>query len=148
MKKSALALITTGLMALTLHAQAVKESDLPQAEQDHLKAARNAAYKADPAVKQLGVDAKKARRDAMIKADPSVAPILDQCMPLSGPAAVKSADLPPADKAKYDAAKKAADKANPAIKEQEAAAKKAVYAAAVKTDPTVAPIVKKLTSSN
>jgi hypothetical protein len=148
MKKSALALITTGLMALSLHAQAVKESELPQAEQDHLKAARNAAYKADPSVKQMGVDARKARRDAMIKADPSVAPILDQCMPLSGSASIKSADLPPADKAKYDAAKKASDKANPALKAQEAAAKKAVYAAAVKADPTVAPIVNKIAPAN
>jgi len=135
-------------MALSLHAQAVKESELPQAEQDHLKAARNAAYKADPSVKQLGVDAKKARRDAMIKADPSVAPILDQCMPLSGSASIKSADLPPADKAKYAAAKKASDKANPALKAQEAAAKKAVYAAAIKADPTVAPIVNIIAPAN
>ena len=136
------------LSALSLHAQAVKESDLSQDEQTHLKNARNAAYKADPALKQMALNARQARRDAMIKADPSVAPILDKCMPLSGSASVKSADLPTDEKAKYNAAKKASDQANPGLKTAEDAAKKAAYAAMVKTDPTVAPIVSKLTAGN
>jgi len=132
------------LLSLPLHAQAMKESDLPQDEQDHLKTARNAAYKADPAVKQKQADAKQYRRDAMIKADPAVAPILDKCMPVSGPAQMKSNDLPADEKAKYDAAKKAADKADPTIKEKEAAAKKDLYDAMIKVDATVKSIIDKI----
>lgn len=148
MKSSRIAVALIALSALSLHAQAVKESELPQDEQTHLKDARNAAYKADPSLKQMALNARQARRDAMIKADPSVATILDKCMPLSGAASVKSSDLPPEEKAKYNAAKKASDQANPRLKAGEDAAKKAVFAAAVKADPTIAPIVSKLTSGN
>jgi hypothetical protein len=144
MKTRNLLILLTSLLVLPLSAQTMKESDLPQDEQDHLKAARNAAYKADPAIKQMQADTKQARRDAMVKADPSVAPILDKSMPLSGPAQVKAADLPVDEKAKYDAARKAADKADPTLKQREAAAKQSLYEAMVKVDASVQSIVSKV----
>ena len=142
-KSSALLLF---LLAVSVQAQAVKESDLPANEKAQLTAARNAAYKADPSLKQLGLEARTAYRDAMIKIDSSVAPILDKVMPVSGPA-MKSSELPAEDQAKYKAAQKAADAADPSLKQKSKAAKQAIYDGAVKADPSVKPIVDKVNPS-
>ena len=144
-KRNLLLTVTlTGLLASSLNAQAVKEADLPANEKAQISAARSAASKADPALKQQGIDAKQARRDAMIKADPSVAPILDKVMPVSGPAAVKTSELSAEDSAKYKAAYKASDAADPSIKQKDKAAKQAMRDAMIKADPAVAPILDKI----
>jgi hypothetical protein len=134
------------LLAASVQAQAVKEADLPANEKAQLTAARAGAYKADPMLKQLNIDSRIAYRDAMIKVDSSVAPILDKVMPVSGPA-MKSSELPAEDQAKYKAAYKAADAADPSLKQKSKAAKQAVFEAAIKADPSVKPIVDKVNPS-
>jgi hypothetical protein len=140
-----IAIILTGLLASTLNAQAVKEADLPANEKAQLVEARKAALKADPALKQLTIDAKQAKRDAIIKADPSVALILDNVMPVKGPPIVKVGELPAEDLAKFKAAMKAS-KADPSVSQKEMAAKQAMRDAMIKADPAVAPILDKLST--
>ena len=111
---------------------------------DQLKAAKNAAYKADPTLKQMGIDYKTAYRDAMIKIDPTLTEILDKVMPVSGPAAMKTTELSADDQTKYKSAYKAAEAADPSLKQKSKAAKQAIYDGAIKADPSVKPIVDKI----
>lgn len=135
------------LLATSLQAQAVKESDLPANEKAQLTAAKNAAYKADPTLKQMGVDYKTAYRDAIIKIDATLTEILDKVMPASGPAAMKTSELSAEDQTKYKTAYKAAEAADPSLKQKSKAAKQAIYDGAVKADPSVKPIVDKVNPS-
>jgi hypothetical protein len=144
-------IITLTLIALmsatcaAVQAQAIKETDLPAAEQAHFKSAKDAANKAaDPDVKQKSLDYKQTFREEMMKVDPSVFPLLDKVIPLSGKAQMKVDDLAPADAERYKAAQKAARKANPAIKEKQQAAQQALRAAMLKVDPSIGPIVDKV----
>ena len=126
-------------------AQAIKDSDLPEAERAKFTAAKDAAYKAgDADLKQKNLDYKQAFREEMVKADPSIFPLLDKVFPLSGKAQMKVDELSPEDAARYKAAQKAARKANPAIKEKQQAAQQALRAAMLKIDPTIGPIVDKV----
>jgi len=144
-------IITLTLIALVsatcaaVQAQAIKETDLPAAEQAHFKAAKDAANKAaDPDVKQKNLDYKQTFREEMVKVDPSVFPLLDKVFPLSGKAQMKVDELAPADAERYKAAQKAARKANPAIKEKQQAAQQALRAVMLKIDPSIGPIVDKV----
>jgi hypothetical protein len=146
MKIITLALIS--LVAVTcaaVQAQAIKETELPAAEQAQFKAAKDAANKAaDPDVKQKNLDYKQTFREEMVKVDPSVFPLLDKVFPLSGKAQMKVDELAPADAERYKAAQKAARKANPAIKEKQQAAQQALRAVMLKIDPSIGPIVDKV----
>lgn len=144
MNKSGLLPLIALLLSLPLHAETIKESDLPADEAQKFKAARSAAYKAEPSVRQLSADYKQYFRDAMIKADASVAPILDKVFPVSGPAPMKTNELPPGEAEKYKAAMKAAKAADPTIARKDAAAKQALRSAMIKADPSVQPIVDKV----
>ena len=136
------------LAALTcspLHAQAVKETDLPEAERAKFTAAKDAAYKAgDADLKQKTLDYKQTFREEMMKIDPTIFPLLDKVFPVSGKAQTKVEQLSPEDAARYKAAQKAARKANPAIKEKQQAAQQALRAVMLKIDPTIGPIVDKV----
>jgi len=143
MKKRSLLPVLIALCAIPLHAQAIKPSDLPPADQEKYKAAQKAARAADPTIKQKSDDAKAAARAGMLKADPSIAPILDKVMPVSGTAA-KLSELPQADQEKYKAAQKAARAADPTIKQKSDDAKAAARAGMLKADPSIAPILDKV----
>jgi hypothetical protein len=144
-------IITLSLLSLVaatcaaVHAQAIKETDLPAAEQAKFKAAKDAANKAgDADVKQKNLDYKQTFREEMVKVDPSIFPLLDKVFPVSGKAQMKVDELPAADAERYKAAQKAARKANPAIKEKQQAVQQALRAAMLKIDPTIGPIVDKV----
>lgn len=144
-------IITLSLLTLvaaassSLHAQAIKETDLPEAERAKFTAAKEAAYKAgDADLKQKNLDYKQTVREEMVKVDPSIFPLLDKVFPLSGKAPMKIEQLSPEDAARYKTAQKAARKANPAIKEKQQAAQQALRAVMLKIDPSIGPIVDKV----
>ncbi|MBJ7390718.1 MAG: hypothetical protein JHC85_04075 [Chthoniobacterales bacterium] len=144
-------IITLALIALVfatcaaVQAQAIKETDLPAAEQAQFKAAKDAAYKSgDADLKQKNLDYKQTYREEMVKLDPSIFPLLDKVYPISGKAQIKVDELPAADAERYKAAQKAARKANPAIKEKQQATQQALRAVMLKIDPTIGPIVDKV----
>jgi hypothetical protein len=146
MKIITLALISFIVATCTaVQAQAIKETDLPAAEQAQFKAATDAAYKSgDADLKQKNLDYKQTFREEMVKLDPSIFPLLDKILPVSGTAQLKVDELPPVDAERYKAAQKAARKANPAIKEKQQAAQQALRAIMLKIDPTIGPIVDKV----
>jgi len=146
MKIITLALIAFVVATCTaVQAQAIKETDLPAAEQAQFKAAKDAAYKlGDADLKQKNLDYKQTYREEMVKLDPSIFPLLDKVFPVSGKAQLKVDELPPVDAERYKAAQKAARKANPAIKEKQQAAQQALRAIMLKIDPTIGPIVDKV----
>ncbi|MFM6173191.1 MAG: hypothetical protein ACKPB4_13860 [Sphaerospermopsis kisseleviana] len=141
-------LFLLSLAALTcgpLHAQAIKETDLPEAERAKFTAAKDAAYKAgDADLKQKNLDYKQTFREEMMKIDPTIFPVLDKVFPLSGKAQMKVEQLSPEDATRYKAAQKAARKANPAIKEKQQATQQALRAVMLKIDPTIGPVVDKV----
>jgi hypothetical protein len=144
-------IITLTLIALmsatcaAVQAQAIKETDLPAAEQAQFKAVKDAAYKSgDADLKQKNLDYKQTYREEMVKLDPSIFPLLDKVYPISGKAQIKVDELPAADAERYKAAQKAARKANPAIKEKQQATQQALRAVMLKIDPTIGPIVDKV----
>ena len=146
MKIITLALISFVAATCTaVQAQAIKETDLPAAEQAQFKAAKDAAYKSgDADLKQKNLDYKQTYREEMVKLDPSIFPLLDKVFPVSGKAQLKVDELAPADAERYKATQKAARKANPAIKEKQQAAQQALRSAMLKIDPTIGPIVDKV----
>ena len=146
MKIITLALISFVAATCTaVQAQAIKETDLPAAEQAQFKAAKDAAYKSgDADLKQKNLDYKQTYREEMVKLDPSIFPLLDKVFPVSGKAQLKVDELAPADAERYKAAQKAARKANPAIKEKQQAVQQALRATMLKIDPTIGPIVDKV----
>jgi len=128
-----------------VQAQAIKETDLPAAEQAQFKAAKDAAYKSgDSDLKQKNLDYKQTYREEMMKADPSIFPLLDKILPVSGKSQSKVDELPTVDAERYKAAQKAARQANPAIKEKQLAVHQALRVVMLKIDPTIGPIVDKV----
>jgi hypothetical protein len=128
-----------------VQAQAIKETDLPAAEQAQFKAAKDAAYKSgDADLKQKNLDYKQTYREEMMKADPSIFPLLDKILPVSGKSQIKVDELPTVDAERYKAAQKAARQANPAIKEKQLAVHQALRVVMLKIDPTIGPIVDKV----
>lgn len=145
MKIITLILLTLAAAGTAVQAQAVKDTDLPEAERAKFTAVKDAAYKSgDAELKAKSLDYKQTFREEMVKIDASVFPLLDKVFPLSGKAQMKVDELAPADAERYKAAQKAARKANPAIKEKQQAAQQALRAAMLKIDPSIAPIVDKV----
>jgi hypothetical protein len=139
MKKQTLLPLLAALIALPLHAQAVKESDLTPEEKTLLNAVRTKAG-ADASVKQATEVVRTTKFEVISKADPSLQPLALKILP---PVALNVNDLPSDEKAKWNAA---AGKlgSDPAIWKALEALTAMRIAAIVQIDPSLEPLAKKI----
>ena len=139
MKKQTLLPLLAALIALPLHAQAVKESDLTPEEKTLLNAARSKAN-SDPSVKQATEVVRTTKIEVISKADPSLQPIALKNLP---PAAINFNDLSADEKQKWGSANGKVNN-DPAIWKAAEALNTMKLEAIVKIDPTVEPLAKKM----
>jgi len=139
MKKQTLLPLLAALIALPLHAQAVKESDLTPEEKTLFNAAKSKAV-ADPSYKQAVEVVRTTKIELITKADPTLESIAPK---IFVPTALNSNDLPADDKAKWNVAMNKVLK-DPALKQADDNVLKARNEAMLKIDPNVKPILDKL----
>jgi hypothetical protein len=139
MKKQTLLPLLAALIALPLHAQAVKEADLTPEEKTLLNAVRTKAG-ADASVKQATEVVRTTKIEVISKADPSLQPFALKILP---PVALNVNDLPADEKAKWTAA---AGKlgSDPALWKATEALTAMRIAAIVKIDPSLEPLANKI----
>lgn len=138
MKKQTLLPLLAALIALPLHAQAVKEADLSPEEKTLLNAARSKAG-ADASVKQATEVLRTTKLEVYTKADPTLQPIAIKILP---PVALNVNDLPADEKAKWNAANSKLG-SDPAIWKAAEALAAMRLEAIVKIDPSLEPLAKK-----
>ncbi len=139
MKKQILLPLLAVLIALPLHAQAVKESDLTPEEKTLLNAVRSKAG-ADASVKQATEVVRTTKIEVISKADPSLQPF---ALKILVPVALNPNDLPADEKAKWIAAAGKVSN-DPAIWKAVDAITTMKIQAIVKIDPTLEPLAKKI----
>lgn len=139
MKKQTLLLLLAALIALPLHAQAVKESDLTPEEKTLLNAAK-AKADADASVKQATEVVRTTRIEVITKADPTLQPIAPKILT---PPPFNINELPSDQKAKWNAAAGKVS-SDPAILKAVDAITTMKIEAIVKIDPTLEPLAKKI----
>jgi hypothetical protein len=139
MKKQTLLPLLAALIALPLHAQAVKEADLPPEEKAKWDAVKAKAG-ADASVKQATEVVRTTKIEVISKADPSLQSIAPKILV---PVALNVNDLPADEKAKWN---NAAGKlgSDPAIWKAAEALTAMRSAAIVQIDPTLEPLAKKI----
>lgn len=138
MKKQTLLPLLAALIALPLHAQAVKESDLTPEEKTLLNAVRTKAG-ADASVKQATEVVRTTRIEVISKADPTLQPFANKIYP---PVVLNINDLPADEKAKWNAAMGKLN-SDPAIWKAAEALAAMRLEAIVKIDPSLEPLAKK-----
>jgi ABC-type cobalt transport system substrate-binding protein len=138
MKKQTLLPLLAALIALPLHAQAVKESDLTPEEKTLLNFVRGKAG-ADASVKQATEVVRTTRIEVISKVDPTLQPFVNKIYP---PVAISLSALPADEMAKWNAA---AGKlgSDPAIWKASEALTAMRIEAIVKIDPSLEPLAKK-----
>ena len=139
MKKQTLLPLLAALIALPLHAQAVKEADLPPEEKTLLSAVRSKAN-SDASVKQATEVVRTTKIEVISKADPTLQPIAPKILP---PVALNVNDLPADEKAKWNAANNKLG-SDPAIWKALEALTAMRIAAIVQIDPSLEPLAKKI----
>lgn len=139
MKKQTLLPLLAALIALPLHAQAVKEADLSPEEKTLLNAVRSKAG-SDASVKQATEVLRTTKIEVYTKADPTLQPIAIKILP---PVALNVNDLPADEKAKWNAASGKLN-SDPAIWKAADALVAMRIAAIVQIDPTLEPLAKKM----
>lgn len=139
MKKQTLLPLLAALIALPLHAQAVKESDLTPEEKTLFNAAKAKAA-ADPSYKQATDDVRTTKIEVISKADPTLQPIAPKIL-LPPPFNIN--EIPSDQKAKWNAAAGKVSN-DPAIWKAVDAITTMKIEAIVKIDPTLEPLAKKI----
>ncbi len=139
MKKQTLLPLLAALIALPLHAQAVKESDLTPEEKTLLNAVRTKAG-ADASVKQATEVVRTTKIEVISKADPTLQPFANKIYP---PVALSVSALPAGEMAKWNAANGKLG-SDPAIWKAAEALTAMRIEAIVKIDPSLEPLAKKI----
>ncbi|MFZ0434675.1 MAG: hypothetical protein WAL87_01685 [Chthoniobacterales bacterium] len=139
MKKQTLLPLLAALIALPLHAQAVKESDLTPEEKTLLNAVRTKAG-ADASVKQATEVVRTTKIEVISKADPTLQPFANK---IYNPVALNPNDLPADEKAKWNAAAGKLGSDLAIWKALEALTAMRIEAI-VKIDPSLEPLAKKI----
>lgn len=139
MKKQTLLPLLAALIALPLHAQAVKESDLTPEEKTLLNFVRGKAG-ADDSVQQANEVVRTTRIEVISKADPTLQPFANKIYP---PVALSFSALPADEMAKWNAANGKLG-SDPAIWKAAEALTAMKIEAIIKIDPSLEPLAKKI----
>lgn len=126
-------------LVMSLHGQAVKESDLTPEEQAIYTPVKSKAG-SDPAVKNANEKLRILKVEKITKIDPALKPLTDKVLP---PLPVSPNDLPEDEKAKWKDANSAINK-DPEIVKATSDFQQARIDAMLKMNPAVKPILEKL----